>query len=61
MSLTHEIKTRIVFKHFDKENHYFLVKNGEKSIWSLPTNVVGFKQDINDNVGNLLTSVSVLL
>lgn len=54
----HEIRTRLLLKHFEKENYYLFVRKDKSDTWSLPSNSVGRLQSIEESAKSISNSVS---
>jgi hypothetical protein len=54
----HEIRTKLILNHFEKENYYLFVRKDKNDVWSLPSNIVTRGQSIEESAKNISNSVS---
>ena len=54
----HEIRTKLILKHFEKENYYVFVRKDKHDAWSLPSNSVARGKSVEGTAGSVLSSVS---
>jgi hypothetical protein len=52
-----EIRTKLVLKHFEKENYYLFVREDKNDAWRLPSNTLTCGGTIEDSAKKISNSV----